>query len=125
MVCSSFDLPKTAVLDDWLKAADKLNKAAEKIKKAGMITGCHNHQMEFAILDNKLIYDALMKRFNADLVKMQFQTEVITLGYKASTYFNKYPGQIYFISFIRLDRGKKGSAHWSGHHRLEGIFCSR
>jgi len=27
---------------------------------------------------------------------MQFQTEVITLGYKASTYFNKYPGR--FIS---------------------------
>jgi sugar phosphate isomerase/epimerase len=96
MVCSSFDLPKTAVLDDWLKAADKLNKAAEKIKKAGMLTGCHNHQMEFATLDNQLIYDALMNRFNPDLVKMQFQTQVITLGYKASTYFNKYPGR--FIS---------------------------
>jgi len=27
---------------------------------------------------------------------MQFQTEVINLGYKASTYFNKYPGR--FIS---------------------------
>jgi sugar phosphate isomerase/epimerase len=30
------------------------------------------------------------------LVKMQFQTEVINLGYKASTYFKKYPGR--FIS---------------------------
>ncbi|MGZ3777534.1 MAG: hypothetical protein ACXVI9_08040, partial [Mucilaginibacter sp.] len=29
-------------------------------------------------------------------VKMQFQTEVIKLGYKASDYFNKYPGR--FIS---------------------------
>jgi hypothetical protein len=52
--------------------------------------------MEFATLDNQLIYDALMNRFNPDLVKMQFQTQVITLGYKASTYFNKYPGR--FIS---------------------------
>ncbi len=96
MVCSSFDLPKTATLDDYLKAADKLNKAAEKIKKAGMQTGYHNHEMEFAKLDNQLIYDALMNRLNPDLVKMQFQTEVINLGYKASTYFNKYPGR--FIS---------------------------
>jgi sugar phosphate isomerase/epimerase len=96
MVCSSFGLPKTATLDDYLKAADKLNKAAEKIKKAGMLTGYHNHDMEFHMLDNQLIYDALMKRFDADLVKMQFQTQVITLGYKASTYFNKYPGR--FIS---------------------------
>jgi sugar phosphate isomerase/epimerase len=96
MVCSSFGLPKTAVLDDYLTAADKLNKAAEKIKKAGMQTGYHNHETEFTKPDNQLIYDALMNRLNPDLVKMQFQTEVINLGYKASTYFNKYPGQ--FIS---------------------------
>ena len=96
MVCSSFGLPKTAVLDDWLKACDKLNTAAEKIKKAGLQTGYHNHDMEFHMLDNQLIYDVLMKRFDAELVKMQFQTQVITLGYKASTYFNKYPGR--FIS---------------------------
>ena len=51
---------------------------------------------EFAKLDNQLIYDALMGRFDPDLVKMQFQTEVINLGYKASAYFNKYPGR--FIS---------------------------
>jgi len=52
--------------------------------------------MEFATLDGQLIYDALMKQFDSKLVKMQFQTEVINLGYKASTYFNKYPGR--FIS---------------------------
>ena len=61
-----------------------------------MQTGFHNHEFEFAMLDNQLIYDALMSRFDPDLVKMQFQTEVINLGYKASTYFNKYPGR--FIS---------------------------
>ena len=96
MICSTFWLPKTATLNDYLVAADKLNKAAEKIKKAGMQTCFHNHEFEFAMLDGKLIYDALMGRFDPDLVKMQFQTEVINLGYKASTYFNKYPGR--FIS---------------------------
>jgi sugar phosphate isomerase/epimerase len=40
--------------------------------------------------------DALIKRFEPDLVKMQFQTEVINLGYKAADYFNKYSGR--FIS---------------------------
>jgi len=34
--------------------------------------------------------------FDPDLVKMQFQTEVINLGYKAADYFKKYPGR--FIS---------------------------
>ena len=96
MICSTFWLPKTATLKDYHDDADKLNKAAEKIKTAGMITGFHNHEMEFVMLEGQLIYDALMSYFNPDLVKMQFQTEVINLGFKASTYFNKYPGR--FIS---------------------------
>jgi len=96
MVCSSFGLPKTATLKDFLDAADKLNNAGEKIKAAGMQTGYHNHETEFATLDGQLIYDALMSRFNADLIKMQFQTEVINLGYKAADYFKKYPSR--FIS---------------------------
>lgn len=96
MICSTFWLPKEAKLDDYLASADKLNTAAEKIKKAGLQTGFHNHDFEFHELDGQLIYDALMKRLDPDLVKMQFQTEVINLGYKASTWFNKYPGR--FIS---------------------------
>jgi sugar phosphate isomerase/epimerase len=96
MICSSFGLPKTATLKDYLDAAEKLNKSAEKIKKAGMQAGFHNHEFEFATLDGQLIYDALMTRFDTDLVKMQFQTEVINLGYKAADYFKKYPGR--FIS---------------------------
>ncbi len=96
MICSTFWLPKTATLNDYYAAADKLNQAGEKIKKAGMQAGFHNHDMEFAELEGKLIYDALMERFDPNLVKMQFQTEVINLGYKAATYFTKYPGR--FIS---------------------------
>jgi len=96
MICSSFDLPKDATVSDFQNAADKLNKAAEKIKTAGMQAGFHNHNGEFAVHDGQLIYDALMSRLSGELVKMQFQTEVINLGYKASTYFRKYPGR--FIS---------------------------
>jgi len=96
MICSTFWLPKAATLNDYLAAADKLNKGAEKIKAAGMQAGFHNHEFEFATLDGQLIYDALIKEFDASLVKMQFQTEVINLGYKAADYFKKYPGR--FIS---------------------------
>jgi sugar phosphate isomerase/epimerase len=96
MICSTFWLPKTATLKDYQDNADKLNKAAEKIKKAGMQAGFHNHSFEFAELEGQLIYDVLMARFDPELVKMQFQTEVINLGFKASAYFNKYPGR--FIS---------------------------
>ena len=96
MICSTFWLPKTATINDYLAAADKLNKAGEKIKKAGLQAGFHNHDFEFVKLDGQLIYDALLARFDPDLVKLQFQTQVVVHGYKAADYFKKYPGR--FIS---------------------------
>lgn len=96
MILSSFGVPEKATLSDWLKSADELNKIGEKSKKAGIQMGYHNHHMEFAKIDDTLIYDALMKELDPAVVKMQFQVAVISIGYKAATYFNKYPGR--FIS---------------------------
>jgi sugar phosphate isomerase/epimerase len=66
------------------------------ISGEGMATGLHNHSGEFKMLDGQLIYDGIMEALDGNLVKMQFQTEVINLGYKGSTYFKKYPGR--FVS---------------------------
>lgn len=96
MVVSSFGLPKDATLDDWKKSADDMNKIGELTKKSGIQLGYHNHDMEFAKLDGQLIYDVLLQHYDADLVKLQFQVQVIMLGYKAADYFRKYPGR--FIS---------------------------
>lgn len=96
MICSSFWLPKNATMSDWMKAVDELNEIGAKTKKSGIQTGFHNHHMEFEKIDGKLIYDALLEHFDPDLVKMQFQVAVISIGYKAASYFEKYPGR--FIS---------------------------
>ncbi|MBV5312437.1 MAG: sugar phosphate isomerase/epimerase [Prolixibacteraceae bacterium] len=96
MICSSFWLPKDAKMSDWMKAVDELNEIGAKTKKAGIQTGFHNHHMEFEKIDGVLIYDELLKHFDPELVKMQFQVAVISIGYKAETYFKKYPGR--FIS---------------------------
>lgn len=96
MILSSFGLPEKAILSDWMKAADELNEMGVKTKKTGIQMGFHNHHMEFGQIDGTLIYDALMNRFDPAYIKMQFQVAVISLGYKASEYFKKYPGR--FIS---------------------------
>jgi len=95
MICSTFWIPD-GTLDDYKKSANELNKIAEKTKAAGLQMGFHNHHMEFEKRDGKLIYDVLMDEFDPDLVKMQFQVAVISIGYKAADYFRKYPGR--FIS---------------------------
>jgi sugar phosphate isomerase/epimerase len=96
MILSSFGLPEQASLSDWKKAADELNKMGVKTRQAGIQMGYHNHHMEFGQIDGKLIYEELMNQFDPAFIKMQFQVAVINLGYKASTYFTKYPGR--FIS---------------------------
>jgi sugar phosphate isomerase/epimerase len=101
MVVSTFALKRDATLDDWKRAADELNTIGEKVQKAGLITGFHNHDMEFKELDGKLVYDELMSRLDPKLVKMQFQVSVISLGYKAADYMTKYPGR--FISLHLQD----------------------
>jgi len=96
MICSSFWLPKEATMSDWLKSCDQLNEIGLKTKKAGIQLGFHNHHMEFEKIDGELIYDAILKKFDPELIKMQFQVAVISIGYKATSYFAKYPGR--FIS---------------------------
>jgi sugar phosphate isomerase/epimerase len=107
MVISSFGLPKTATLSDWKTAADEANKLGELSKKAGIQLGFHNHHGEFETLEGELIYDSLLKQFDPDLVKMQFQVAVVDIGYKAADYFRRYPGR--FVSAHLYDWSGSGS----------------
>lgn len=93
MVLSSFGLPENASADDWKRSAEALNAMGEKTRKAGIQMGFHNHHGEFSKIDNTLIYDLLMQNFDPELVKMQFQVAVISIGYKAVDYFKKYQGR--------------------------------
>jgi len=96
MILSTFGFGKQATISDWLKAADELNVMGLKSKKEGIQMGYHNHDGEFEKIGDTLIYDALMSQFDPAAVKMQFQVAVIRMGFKAATYFQKYPGR--FIS---------------------------
>jgi len=101
MIISTFSLPKGATMADWMQAADEANKLGERAHKAGVQLGFHNHDFEFQKIDGELIYDKLMGELNPEAVKMQFQVEVVRLGYKAADYFEKYPGR--FISIHLSD----------------------
>lgn len=101
MIISGFWLKKEATLPDWMSAADECNRMGERVQKAGLQLGFHNHHFEFAQIDGKLIYDELMGRLDPALIKMQFQVAVVNIGFKAVTYFRKYPGR--FISLHLAD----------------------
>jgi sugar phosphate isomerase/epimerase len=101
MILASFGLRPEATLAEWSKAAAELNRVGERTMKAGLQLGFHNHNFEFKTIDGILVYDELMRAFDPKLVKMQFQVAVISLGFEAATYFQKYPGR--FISLHLAD----------------------
>ncbi len=84
-------------LDELKEKCAHMNAMGERIKKAGMIAGFHNHVVEFETKFNgKYEYDEILELLDPEVVKMQYQTQPITLGIQGSTYFNKFPGR--FIS---------------------------
>lgn len=125
MILSSFGLPNSATMADWAKAAGELNQIGEKIAKAGLQAGFHNHHGEFQKIDNQLIYDKLMAELDPKLVKMQFQVAVISIGYEAATYMKKYAGR--FISMHLADwsaETRKEAAVGSGSVDWKGLFAA-
>lgn len=105
MMLAIFGLPKDASMDDFRRSANELNKIAEKTKKAGLQMGFHNHHVEFAKIDDVLIYDVLLEELDPELVKLQFQVAVVDIGYNAADYFRNNPGR--FISAHLADWSKE------------------
>jgi sugar phosphate isomerase/epimerase len=101
MIMSSFAVKPDASMDEWMRAAEEMNKIGEQMKKAGIQAGFHNHDGEFKMLDGVLIYEKLMRELDPKLVKMQFQVAVVRMGFDAPTLFEKYPGR--FISLHLQD----------------------
>jgi sugar phosphate isomerase/epimerase len=101
MILSTFGLQPDASMDDWRRAAGELNEIGARVQQVGLQLGFHNHNFEFREIDGVLVYDELMRRLDAKLVRMQFQVAVISLGYEAATYLAKYPGR--FISLHLAD----------------------
>jgi len=101
MIIASFGLHKDANMAEWMQVAEGANKIGEQTQKAGIQLGVHNHDFEFQKIDGDLIYDKLMGALDPRAVKMQFQLEVIRLGYNAADFFKKYPGR--FVSMHLQD----------------------
>lgn len=94
MVIATMAIPRTAPLDDWKRAAEEANRFGERARAAGMQLAFHNHGFEFREIDGVLIFDELMRRFDKELVKSQFQVSILNMGFDPAEVMAKYPGRI-------------------------------
>lgn len=58
-------------LDDWKYNAEEFNKTGERLKKAGITFGYHNHWLEFKPVDGKVPYEELLSLCEPDTMTFE------------------------------------------------------
>ncbi|MDR3755177.1 MAG: TIM barrel protein [Terracidiphilus sp.] len=79
-------------IDDWKYNAEEFNKTGEKLKKAGITFGYHNHWTEFVPADGDVPYEVLLQLCEPD--KMTFEMDcgwVKVAGQDPVALMKKYP----------------------------------
>lgn len=77
----------------WLKTAEIMNEISEKLKPHGMLTGYHNHSIEFQPMEGELPWDIFFGNTNKEVV-MQFDIgNARHGGGEAAPFLKKYPGR--------------------------------
>lgn len=107
MIVATVGRPKT--IDGWMERADSLNKLGEKVLKAGMRLGFHNHGQEWQEIGGALVFDALTKRFDRKLVNWQFHLQNPASGRNPVDVIRKYSGRILSLHIMDYPATGKGS----------------
>lgn len=77
------------------RIADRLNRQGEMARSSGIGFGYHNHQIEFAALDDGNAFDYLFSQADADLVKMELDLGwTIVAGRDPVEVLQKYAGRV-------------------------------
>ncbi len=75
----------------WLDTAKLFNEIADKVKPHGMLTGYHNHSVEFTAMDGELPWDTFYGNTNKEVVMQLDVGNAIGGGVDPLPYLYKYP----------------------------------
>lgn len=104
LICGYLPAEDRKSLDDYKRLAAFFNRAGEKCKKAGIQFGYHNHDFEFATIDNAISYDVLLKETDANFVKMELDLYWIAkAGRDPLKYFAENPNRFALLHVKDMD----------------------
>lgn len=78
---------------DWLKLADFFNDLADKLAPHHMVTGYHNHHVEFTPLDGEIPWDTFFGNTNEGVVMQLDMGNAMSGGADLVEILKKYPGR--------------------------------
>jgi len=91
--------------DQFKMVAEKMNKAAELCKTAGLKLGYHNHNFEWKSIDGTTFYDVLLKETNPALVHMEMDISwVVRAGQDPVKLFQAHPGRFALCHLKDMDK---------------------
>jgi len=94
MVCAYLFESERGNADHYKLLAERLNKAGERCKKAGIQLCYHNHDFEFQAQSGQLPYDLLLRETDKNLVKMELDLYWATkAGHDPVELFKAHPGR--------------------------------
>jgi sugar phosphate isomerase/epimerase len=77
----------------WLETAELFNEIAEKLAHEGMVTGYHNHHVEFQPLDGELPWDTFFANTRQDVVMQIDLGNALRGGADPVPFIERYPGR--------------------------------
>jgi len=86
---------KVEGLDGWKTVAERLTKAAEKMRPAGLRAGFHNHQMEFRPIDGVRPMEVLARNTPKDVTLQLDVGTCIEVGSDPVAWIGANPGRIH------------------------------
>ena len=78
---------------DWLKLAVFFNELADKLEPHGMVTGYHNHHVEFSPMDGEIQWDTFFGNTNDGVVMQLDMGNALNGGADLVAILEKYPGR--------------------------------
>jgi sugar phosphate isomerase/epimerase len=105
VVCPSVDEDQRRTMDDFKRVAEAFDKAGAECKKAGIQFAYHNHDFDFAPVNGKMFYDALLAETDPQLVKFEMDLYWVVKGnQRPLDYFARYPGRFPMVHVKDMDR---------------------
>ena len=112
VICSSMPA-RAQTVDNYKKTAEVFNKSGEECNKLNLKFGYHNHEYEFESEKGEVLFDALVKNTDANLVHLELDLGWVIIGGKNPLdYFKNFPGRFPLWHLKDMDLQKKHSVEF-------------
>jgi sugar phosphate isomerase/epimerase len=127
LICPVVEEDYRGTTEKWLKAAAFFNDVVERLHKigGGMMTGYHNHHMEFTALpDGKYPWDLFFANTKSEVI-MQLDTgNAMHAGVDVTPFLSRYPGRAITVHLKEYSAGRdkalvgQGQVKWADMFKL-------